>query len=214
LILLISVMSRSAGGLATKLGPRWLLTIGPTVAGVGFALFALPNARAGSYWTTFFPPIAVLGLGMGLTVAPLTTTVMSAVDREHAGVASGINNAVSRTAGLLAIATLGVVVVTRFDRALDERLSRIALSPEMLSALARERNKLAGAALPPGLDTTTAARLRLDLDEAFVSGFRAAMLVSAGLAALGALLVFVLIDGKPKGDREHPPHEANHGNEE
>ena len=105
---MVGLLSSSAGKAMPRLGARFMLTWGPVIAAAGLALMALPG-RGWSYWAGFFPAMVVLGLGMTIAIAPLTTTVMDAVPSAHAGVASGVNNAVARVASLLAVAVLGVV---------------------------------------------------------------------------------------------------------
>ena len=182
------VLSRWSGGLVARVGSRLPLTIGPLVAAFGFALYARPGV-GGSYWTTFFPAVTVLGIGMAIVVAPLTTTVMNAVDRSHAGVASGINNAVARVAGLLAVAVFGVVMSRTFATNIEPRLDRLALSTEVRAATDRQLVKMTGAELDSvvALEPRQRAAVRDSIDGAFVSTFRLLMLMAASLALLSAL---------------------------
>ena len=178
MILLIFLLSRWSGGLVARHGPRAPLVIGPLVAGLGFILFTLP-AAGGGYWTSFFPPIIVLGLGMAITVAPLTTVVMNSADQDHVGAASGINNAVARVAGVLAIAILGIVMVRAFGSHLDHSLARIALSANVRTEIASNRLKLAGVQVPEGLDSETQVAVSQSIENAFVFGFRIVMWICA-----------------------------------
>ena len=194
-ILIMSLLSRWAGGLVTRYGAKIPLIIGPLIAAAGFALFARPNI-GGSYWTTFFPAIIVLGLGMAISVAPLTTTVMSSVGENRAGVASGINNAVARTAGLLAIAVLGLVMLRAFSSGLETRVADWKLPGAAEQSLKAQRTKLGAIAVPDELDPTTKQLLRRAVDESFVAGFRTVMAIGAALAVASAVTSAVLI--RPK----------------
>jgi EmrB/QacA subfamily drug resistance transporter len=189
-------LSRWSGGLAGRYGAKLPLTVGPSIVALALLLMARPGA-SGSYWTTFFPAALVFGIGLAITVPPLTTTVMSAVTRDQAGVASGINNAVARTASLLAIAVFGVLVTTMFDRSLDDRLDALPnLDAGTRQAVAAERSKLAAAQPPAGADPETSAAIEAAIDDAFIAGFRLAMIAAAAMALLSAAAAWHAIEGE------------------
>jgi EmrB/QacA subfamily drug resistance transporter len=191
-ILIMFGLSRWSGGLVKRYGSRLPLTIGPIVAAIGFALFIRAGV-GGSYWTEFFPAVMVLGLGMAISVAPLTTTVMNSVKESRAGIASGVNNAVSRTAGLLAIAVLGLVMFHAFNSRLDQKLDQIAVAPEVRAALDDQRINLAAAEIPKTVDEQTRKTIDQAIDESFVSGFRRVMIMGAALALASSLTAWLVI---------------------
>src|SRR5215475_11503657 len=175
-ILIMSLLSRWSGGLVARYGPKPPLIVGPIITAVGYLLFLLPGI-GGNYWTDFLPPVVVLGFGMAITVAPLTTTVMSSLAQDRAGIASGVNNAVARTASLVAIAVLGVVMLQVFKTRLDHRLTRVNLPASVAQSLQSQSIKLAAIEIPQNLDTETQQMIRRAIDDSFVSGFRYVMLI-------------------------------------
>ena len=194
--IIVFALSRWTGGMVRWTGAKLPLVIGPLLVAVGFLLYMRPGI-GGSYWTTFFPAIVVMALGMALVIAPLTTAVMGAVAQERAGVASGVNNAVSRAAGLLAIAVLGLAVAAAFNNAFDSHLAALHLAPATRQALDAQRARLAGAQIPAGLPSATHAAIQQAIGNSYVAGFRVAMGVSAALSALSAVIAGVLIPGRP-----------------
>jgi EmrB/QacA subfamily drug resistance transporter len=192
MILLLFFLSRWSGGLVARYGPRTPLLVGPIIAAAGFLLFAVPSV-GGSYWATFLPAFVVLGLGMAVSVAPLTTVVMASVEPDRAGTASGINNAVARVAGVLAIAILGVVMVQAFGHKLEHSLGRLHLAPAIVRGIQSNLVKLGGLEVPPNLDAGTAAAVRDDITRAFVFGFRVIMVICAGLALASAGIALRMI---------------------
>lgn len=197
-VLLMFLLSRWTGGLVHRYGAKLPLVIGPLITAIGFALFALPGITdgPGSYWTTFFPAVLVMGLGMTITVAPLTTAVMRAVEQRHAGIASGINNAVSRTAGLLAIAVFGIVALLVFTSSLESHLATLHLSPGVQYVIDAQRTRLAGITLPKSVSGEVQIALKRAIDESFVSAFRLVALLGAILALLSACSAWLLIERK------------------
>ncbi|HEX2183335.1 MAG TPA: MFS transporter [Rubrobacteraceae bacterium] len=206
-IVITFVMSRWAGGLVTRYGARLPLVVGPTITAAGFVLFALPGT-GGSYWTTFFPAVLLLGFGMSLVIAPLTTTAMNSVSGSHSGLASGVNNAVSRTASLLAIPVLGIFVFFTFSTALDAGTARLDLPQGARQQLEAEKVDLGGAEVPGGLEGGTASAVERTIDVAFVAAFRVAMYVAAGLALASAVVAGILIEGKGRAVKSGEPGRA------
>jgi len=191
-ILIMFLLSRWAGGLVERYGPRLPLVVGPLIAACGFALFMFPSV-GGSYWTNFFPATVVLGLGMAISVAPLTTTVMNSVVQNRVGIASGVNNAVARSAGLIAIAALGIVMLQVFNHVLDRRLAEWNVPASVSRSLQVERTKLADIALPDDQDPAMRQLIRRAVEESFVSGFRVVMIIGTALALAGAGTALTLI---------------------
>lgn len=189
LILLVFLLSRWSGGLIVRYGARLPLIVGPLIAGVGFGLFRR-GAAGGSYWSGVFPAVIVLGLGLAVSVAPLTTTVMSSIDQRRAGVASGINNAVSRVAGLLAIAVMGLVFAASFNARLEQGLDALGIDGVERHAVEAQRGKLAAA-------MSEDVRVQRLIRESFVGAYGVVLWIAVGLSVASAVSAAMLIEAKP-----------------
>src|SRR5262245_59321236 len=196
-ILLFSFLSRWAGGLVDRWGPKKPLFVGPLIVGLAFVLLALPG-QGGSYWTTFFPGIVLLGLGMATSAAPLTAVVLTSVGADRAGVASGANNSVARVAALLAIAVFGVAMLHTFDGALDRRLDSLEPPREARRQLDNDRAKLAAMEPPAALSPETAVSARRAIADSFIVGFRRLLTLAAALTVLGALVAWLVVENRPQ----------------
>jgi len=187
--IIMFAMSRWSGGLIRRVGHRLPLTVGPLIAALGLATFALP-LRSSFVVPVTLLAIVILGIGMAITVAPLTTTVMESVSSEHSGVASGVNNAVARVAGLVAIAVFGVMISGMFTRRTTSQVARLALSAEASTEVRGQLPKLAGAEIAalPSLTAEQKIAVRTAVDSSFTTAFRAAMLVCALLAVAAAIV--------------------------
>jgi EmrB/QacA subfamily drug resistance transporter len=192
MIFLVFFLSRWSGGLVARYGARIPLVVGPITMAAGFALFAIRSVSA-SYWTGPFPCFLVLGFGLAITVAPLTTVVMSSVELDRAGVASGINNAVARVAGVLAIAVLGIVMVAAFASSLRTSVASLHLDPAVVRSLQSNVARLGAIDLPAELDPQLAGKVRNAIVQAFLFGFRIVMSICAGLAVASAALAWQMI---------------------
>ena len=200
-VVIMFSLSSTVGGLVNKLGARLPLTLGPAVAGAGFFAFSLPGV-GGSYWSHWLPAVALLGLGMAISVAPLTSTVMSAHGEDWAGTASGLNNAVSRVAAVLAIALFGLVMSLGFRQALDAELAHSSLPLDQKQAIWEQRDRL-GALAAEGMHGAAskpeqARQAQSMAAAAFVRGFRHVMWLAAAMALAAALIGWLTIDRSRK----------------
>jgi EmrB/QacA subfamily drug resistance transporter len=196
-VVLVFLLSRWSGGLISRLGARVPLVIGATLAGIAFLLYSLPGI-GGSYWTTYFPAAFTLGIGAAFFVAPLTTTVFDSSDPSQSGIASAINNAISRTSALVAIAVLGIILSVVFDRGFDARIAARHVAPATIALLARERDRLTPGTIPPDVPAADRAGVELALANGYLAGYRAVMYTSACIAFGAAFIAFAFLPPKGK----------------
>lgn len=188
-VFLLFLLSRISGGLMDRVGARSPIVFGSLVVAAAFVALAVPGL-GGSYWTSVFPGVVLLGLGMAAIVAPLTTTVMASVSDDLAGTASGINNAVSRVAGLLAIGVFGVVMVASFSASLADGVTRIGIDSAAQAAVMAVRTDLAALVPPSSLSELEREALGELVAGSFLQGFRLVMACLAALAVLSAWVAY------------------------
>lgn len=194
----MAIFSGWASKLAVKHGPRLPLTVGPAFVALGYALLALSGELGGGYFRTLFPGITVIGFGMALTAAPLTNLVMSAASGALAGAASGVNNAVARVGGLMAIAVFGALAQGLFGAALAQRGTEAALPAPLVQQLVADRARLAEARAPQDASPKLKERAETVVKHAFIDAYRPLMGFAAVLAALSALAALIGLGRKSK----------------
>jgi predicted MFS family arabinose efflux permease len=197
---LLITLSRHAGAWADRHGPRVLLILGPVIVGVGMILLSLVGQvhRLSDYWFTFFPGIVVFGLGMSLTVAPLTAAAMGAVGSQFSGVASGVNNAMSRMASVFANAVFGALAVVLFAGIVERKVAGIGLDARDRQEIMVETAKLGDAKVPEEVrrgsgDGGVAAQVGAAYKEGFIEVYRIILRISAGLSLTGALMTVLFV---------------------
>jgi EmrB/QacA subfamily drug resistance transporter len=203
-VLMISI-ARYAGSIADKYGPRLLLIAGPAITGTGLLIlsFIKQTNGASDYWTSFFPGVLVFGFGMSLTVAPLTAAVMSSVSDHFSGTASGVNNAVSRIAGVFTNAIFGTLAVLLFSGALQHKVASLPLNPIQKQAVMAQAADMGNAHVPPIVDDKDKAAIKKIYKDSFISMYSVIMKIAAALGFLGALMAFVFIGRVEKPASAH-----------
>jgi EmrB/QacA subfamily drug resistance transporter len=181
------VLSRRFGGLADRFGPRLFMGLGPIVAGIGLLLLLRVGVHV-DYATQVLPALLTFSVGLSMTVAPLTAAVLAGVDEHQAGIASGVNNAIARVAGLLAIAAIGAIVAARFGTALDTHLAGVSLSPSAQAAVAQAKRLTLGAPSVAALPPAQATLLTRAAQQSSLDAFRLGIGIAGGLVLLGGLI--------------------------
>jgi EmrB/QacA subfamily drug resistance transporter len=197
--IILALMSRWAGGLADRIGPRTLLTVGPVIIGIGFLWYGLQGMTGGfgTYWTTYFPAALLMGIGLGITVAPLTATVMGAAPAHSSGIASGINNAVARTGSVLTVAILGGIALAVFSSTLAARTQGMEMPAAAQSELMSTASRLAETVIPASLSSDMQQSVQAAVHLAFIDTFRLIAITVAVLAWLSAAIAFFWIPANP-----------------
>lgn len=196
--LVMILLARRMGSLADKYGTRIFLISGPLITGIGMYLLSMIGLTKGpeAYWTTFFPPFMLFAIGMSITVVPLTTAVMSAVDESKSGIASGINNSVTRIAGTFINAILGAFAIILFTKYATSQFQGLALTDQMQIDLLEEATKLGEAKAPDSIVETLQGEVNLIFKTSFISTYQWIGKLSAVLAFLSAAIAFFMVEKK------------------
>lgn len=196
--LLIAGMSWLTGKWIDRTGPRFLLVTGQMLLALGYFLFSIPGETEGpqAFFSTYLVPIVVLGTGMGLSVVPVTTTVMNSIPEARSGIASGVNNTISRASQVIAIAVLGGMALTVFRETIITFLSREAPDILSLEGIDTELKKLAEARLPGPSSEESQSVFNQAVDYSFIRVFRTVALIASIMTATGTLVTYFFIRRK------------------
>jgi EmrB/QacA subfamily drug resistance transporter len=201
--ILMFLLASRFGALADRFGPRLFMGIGPLLTAAGLLLLLRIDARP-AYVPDVLPGVTLLALGLAATVAPLTATVLGAAPATHSGLASGVNNAVARVAGLIAIAAVGAVVATHFSGEVQHGLARQGATPSRAVAVHAAASATFVVHVPAGFTRTQQAHVRQTLQQASVNSFRLALTIAAVLAAISGIVSLIGIRKPPLASRETP----------
>ncbi len=198
IIIMIAGLSPLMGKFVDRRGVRIPLIIGPMITSAGFFIFSTYGITSGSgaYWDTFFLSFLLLGVGMGITVAPLTISVMGAVSEDNVGIASGINNTVARAAGVLAVALMGSLVLFSFHDFIENAIEVMDISKAMKNEIMFESSKFTSAEAPDGLSEENKFIVEKILKDSFVVAFNKVVYVSSFLTFLGGVMALIFIKNK------------------
>ncbi len=190
--------ARKMGELTSTYGARRFLIIGPTITGLGMVWFSFIETTGGpsTYWSTYFPPFLVFAIGIAITVVPLTTAVMACVDDSKSGIASGINNSVTRISGTFMNAVLGAIVILVFGNYVLEGMESLSVSGAIKDQVMQEASKLGEAVASSEFSAQMQDSINTIYDNSFISVYKMVCWISAFLAFLSAGIAFFMVESK------------------
>lgn len=196
--ILIIIVSRWSGRLTDKYGSRRFLIGGSLLVALGFLILSFVKNTQGpsDYWVTYFPGIFIFGLGMSFTVTPLTTTVMDALPEHYSGIASGVNNAITRISNVLSYAILGALAILVFTGYLNNKVSDIPIKENVKTEIINQSANLGDAKVPAAVSDEHKKEVAYLYKEGFITAYSWVMRISAALALAGAFMAFIFIHDK------------------
>ncbi|HVR06375.1 MAG TPA: MFS transporter, partial [Solirubrobacteraceae bacterium] len=203
-------LSRRFGALADRFGPRLFMGLGPLIAGAGLLLLLRVGVRV-DYTSQVLPALLLFSFGLAMTVAPLTAAVLAGVQERQAGIASGVNNAIARVAGLLGIAAVGAIVSAQFASSLQAHLEHASLSQPAQTAVMQARRLTLGTPSVAALPTAQARLVTQAAQEASLAGFRLGIGLAGGLVLCGGLIGVAGIRNPERAEAENPEFSQGEG---
>ena len=193
MLIILFLLSRWSGGIVDRYGAKKPLTLGPFISGVGYLIIAFADLSRSNYWYGLFPAIVVLGFGMTVTIAPLTTAVMNSLSVSYSGLASGINNSLGRIAGVMAIAVFGIILFNSFDYKLTDRLNSKEVPQEVIKSIESQKTRLSAINIDGDIDLNIKRTIENLIRESYLSSFRLIMLLIAVLALISGIVGLISI---------------------
>jgi EmrB/QacA subfamily drug resistance transporter len=195
LLIILFLLSRWSGSLVDKYGAKIPLVLGPLISSLGYLMIAYADLSKNNYWYGLFPAIVVLGFGMTITIAPLTTAVMNSVSASYSGLVSGVNNSLGRISGVMAIAVFGLILFNSFDYRITDKMRTNEFSREVIESIENQKTRLSAITIDGDIDTNTKKKVDKLVRESYLSSFKLIIILTSALAFTSGIVALASIKG-------------------